>query len=137
MTVTRGDKLTHGENLIPRYLYLPAEDRENFNIGQYFELSNKFIEESRKFTNVLIHCVAGISRSATLVAAYIMGKYNHTAHDAIAFVKRRRNKVYISLFRYHQIEDFVSSCEKSNQQMCQKRSKMTKKPFQVLLKSKR
>lgn len=109
MTVTRGDKLSHGENLIPRYLYLPAEDKENFNIGQYFELSNKFIEESRKFTNVLIHCVAGISRSATLVAAYIMGKYNHTANDAIAFVKRRRNKVYFLLFRYHQIEDFVSS----------------------------
>lgn len=40
--------------------------------------------------NVLVHCTQGTSRSPTIVAAYLMAKYDLTADYALEFVKRRR-----------------------------------------------
>lgn len=74
ITANLRGKLTHPAKEIPRYLYLPVQDLDSFNIVQYFDLSSNFIEESRRRTNVLVHCTAGVSRSATLVAAYIISK---------------------------------------------------------------
>lgn len=39
---------------------------------------------------VLVHCVMGRSRSATLVLAYVMMKHNLTVVDAIEHVRQRR-----------------------------------------------
>ena len=67
-----------GKNLadkIPKhieYLYVPVVDHESCNISVFFKDSFEFIEEERKRTNVLVHCMAGVSRSVTLVIAYIM-----------------------------------------------------------------
>ena len=67
-----------GRNLsdrIPKhieYLYVPAVDSERFDISFYFSDTCEFIMEERKRTNVLVHCMAGISRSVTLVMAYLM-----------------------------------------------------------------
>lgn len=40
--------------------------------------------------NVLVHCVMGRSRSATLVLAYLMMKHNLSVVDAIEHVRQRR-----------------------------------------------
>ena len=42
----------------------------------YFDSTIEFIDKNRKNTNVLVHCVKGISRSATIVIAYIMWKFH-------------------------------------------------------------
>ena len=47
----------------------------------------KFIEKARKFTNVLVHCFAGVSRSSTAVIMYLMRKNNWTLEKAYYFVK--------------------------------------------------
>ena len=45
------------------------------NISKYFILSNKFIEEAlNNGGNILVHCYAGVSRSASFVIAYLMHK---------------------------------------------------------------
>lgn len=36
---------------------------------------------------VLVHCVSGISRSATIVLAYLMIKKNQTIRDAIETIR--------------------------------------------------
>ena len=41
--------------------------------------------------NVLVHCMAGISRSASLVIYYFMKKYNINFDDALKMVKGKRN----------------------------------------------
>lgn len=40
--------------------------------------------------NVLVHCVVGISRSATLIIAFLMIKKGISAEDALRFVFQRR-----------------------------------------------
>ncbi|CAD8133732.1 unnamed protein product [Paramecium octaurelia] len=51
---------------------IEADDDENFQIIQHFQKAIKFIEQNLKSTNVLVHCFAGVSRSATIVCAYLM-----------------------------------------------------------------
>lgn len=38
----------------------------------HFDTAINFIHESLKETNILVHCMAGVSRSVTLVLAYLI-----------------------------------------------------------------
>lgn len=79
--------------MLPWYLYLPADDHETFNIAKFFEESYDFIDRFLQETNVLVHCLAGVSRSVSLVIAYLMKKHGHDYRKAYHFVKGKRNKV--------------------------------------------
>ena len=65
------------------YLKIVIDDEENEDIAKYFTICNKFI--SYNFQNTLVHCHQGISRSATIVIAYLMNTYR-TNFD-VAFQK--------------------------------------------------
>ncbi|CAD8109567.1 unnamed protein product [Paramecium sonneborni] len=82
------------QTYLQNYLHIYLEDCESENIARHFENSNQFIEKARQTGNVLVHCMAGISRSATLVAAYLMKKNNMSAQDAIRLLERKRWQVY-------------------------------------------
>ena len=52
---------------------IKAGDMPGYNLSQHFEETWQFIEEAREVkSKVLVHCVAGVSRSATIVIAYLM-----------------------------------------------------------------
>jgi dual specificity MAP kinase phosphatase len=56
-----------------KFLRLPVRDAGDENILIYFDRAIAFIEEARCLgSGVLVHCFAGISRSATIAIAYIM-----------------------------------------------------------------
>ncbi|KJE95743.1 protein-tyrosine-phosphatase [Capsaspora owczarzaki ATCC 30864] len=66
-------------------------DSFNENISKVFETAFAFIDEAiQAKQRVLVHCLAGISRSATITIAYMMRTYRMRLHDAYAFVKQRR-----------------------------------------------
>ncbi|XP_059215566.1 dual specificity phosphatase 29-like [Centropristis striata] len=74
------------------YFGVEADDKPSFNISPYFCPATQFIHEalSDPQNNVLVHCVMGRSRSATLVLAYLMMKHSLTVVDAIEHVRQRR-----------------------------------------------
>uniref|UniRef100_A0A3Q2QGZ5 Dual specificity protein phosphatase n=1 Tax=Fundulus heteroclitus TaxID=8078 RepID=A0A3Q2QGZ5_FUNHE len=72
-----------------KYLGVEADDKPTFNISQYFFLAAEFIHEALSH-KVLVHCVMGRSRSATLVLAYLMMKHSLTVVEAIEHVRQHR-----------------------------------------------
>ena len=78
---------------MPNYLYLPADDIESFDIGQFFEKTNIFIEKNRRKTNVLVHCVHGVSRSASIILAYLMRRYQKGLEMSLLEIKKIRPKI--------------------------------------------
>ena len=85
--------IQYDKTIIEDYLYIPADDYEQFDLSQFFQKACDFIEKNRKKTNVLVHCMAGISRSATLVVAYLMKKYGYSMNSILTLLKRKRSIV--------------------------------------------
>lgn len=79
------------ENQGIKYHRLPATDCGEQNLRQYFDEAFAFIDEARcSGSNVLIHCHAGISRSATVTIAYIMKHTLMSMIDTYRYVKGKR-----------------------------------------------
>ncbi|CAK84908.1 unnamed protein product (macronuclear) [Paramecium tetraurelia] len=76
------------------YQQIILDDNENANISRHFEICFDFIEKARSVGNVLVHCMAGISRSATIVAAYLMKKHCVSSKEALSQLQRKRWQVY-------------------------------------------
>ncbi len=65
------------------------------NIMMYFKDSFNFIEEcSKSKGKILIHCFAGISRSSTIVIAYLIYKYKMNIYEAIKHTQKQRSIVH-------------------------------------------
>ena len=74
-----------------RHLHIPIQDNLNEEISNYFEEFIIFLNEAfRKEETVYVHCMAGISRSASFVIAYCMENMNIDLHNAQQFVKEKR-----------------------------------------------
>ncbi|KAJ7626310.1 protein-tyrosine phosphatase-like protein [Mycena polygramma] len=78
---------------VEKHLTLPMMDDELFDILQYLPTTCRFIQEGLNAGGkVLVHCVMGISRSATVVCAYLMFSQQISAAQAIRMVRTRRPK---------------------------------------------
>lgn len=70
---------------------LEMRDHEEEEIRYTFIPLYRFIEQERKAgRNVLIHCAAGISRSAALLISYMMNKYQATFENCYDHVSKKR-----------------------------------------------
>jgi protein-tyrosine phosphatase len=76
------------------YLYIPAVDHESFDLAPFFPTAIELLASETRRTNVLVHCMAGVSRSATLVIAYFMHSRSLPFKDAFNLVKSRRKIVF-------------------------------------------
>jgi hypothetical protein len=75
-----------------QYKSIPLRDHAYENILIHFDSTAKFISEAIKSNGrVLVHCQAGVSRSASVVIAYLMKSKNMKVNDAIAYVTERRS----------------------------------------------
>jgi protein-tyrosine phosphatase len=74
------------------YLYIEARDHEKENISQHFKKAASFIENAlNSGTGVLIHCMAGVSRSPTILASFYILKRKKDAVQALSFIQLSRS----------------------------------------------
>ena len=71
--------------------YVNLYDRDDAPIGDHFESCVAFIREAISGGGgVYVHCFAGISRSPSMVAAYLIAEHGMSALVALDFIKARR-----------------------------------------------
>ncbi|MBN3272019.1 DUS4 phosphatase, partial [Polyodon spathula] len=75
-----------------QYKCIPVEDNHKADISSWFIEAIEYIDSIKSFNGrVLVHCQAGISRSATICLAYLMKKKLLKLEEAFEFVKQRRS----------------------------------------------
>nr|XP_022905968.1 dual specificity protein phosphatase MPK-4-like [Onthophagus taurus]XP_022908639.1 dual specificity protein phosphatase MPK-4-like [Onthophagus taurus] len=78
-------------NITSKFIQLSDQPKED--LLSHFTNSIEFINNGISKGNVLVHCYFGVSRSATIIIAYIMKKYNLNYTEALKKVKKRRSIV--------------------------------------------
>uniref|UniRef100_A0A3Q0R2D7 Dual specificity protein phosphatase n=1 Tax=Amphilophus citrinellus TaxID=61819 RepID=A0A3Q0R2D7_AMPCI len=90
-----------------RYKQIPISDHWSQNLSQFFPEAISFIDEARsKQCGILVHCLAGISRSVTVTVAYLMQRLNLSLNDAYDFVKRKKSNISPNFNFMGQLLDF-------------------------------
>lgn len=75
-----------------KYLCIIASDCAAQDLSQYFPECIDFIHKARLANGgVLVHCLAGVSRSVTITAAYIMTVTNFGWRDTLQAIRGARN----------------------------------------------
>ncbi|CAN1170611.1 Dual specificity protein phosphatase 12 [Linum perenne] len=66
---------------------VPIRDTESEDLLDYLEVCLDFIDRSRKEGSVLVHCFAGVSRSAAIITAYLMRSEQLSLEDALKSIR--------------------------------------------------
>lgn len=102
-----GDYVMHPD--VP-HLIVPIRDHASEPIHEHFDDCINFIAQTEGA--VLVHCAAGVSRSATIVMAYLIAKQDMTYQEAHQHVKACRPIVRPNDGFRRQLEDFWLSLKK-------------------------
>ena len=86
---TMNSVCSHPEHATIARLQIEIDDGWYQNISQYFQSTFDFIEQNIA-GGIYVHCHAGVSRSATIVIAYIMQKQRISFNEAYQLVKSKR-----------------------------------------------
>ncbi|CAF0840724.1 unnamed protein product [Adineta steineri] len=88
-------------------IHIPMPDEPRTNIKQHFDRTNELLHGIyEKQERCLVHCAAGVSRSATIVLAYLMKYHHNTLKEAFYYLIEKRPQVWpnegflLQLIRY-------------------------------------
>ncbi|KAJ7065208.1 protein-tyrosine phosphatase-like protein [Mycena amicta] len=76
-----------------RKLHISVADRSDVDISQYLTQTTAFIAAAlaeSEDNNVLVHCFQGVSRSATVVCAYLVATTSMSSSESIGYVQGKR-----------------------------------------------
>lgn len=85
------------------YLQIEIADSPNSNIVDHVPQALSFIAAGLRSGKILVHCAAGVSRSASIVISYIMVKYSYEFDVAKALVKSKRGCIWPNMGFQRQI----------------------------------
>ncbi|CAB0033094.1 unnamed protein product [Trichogramma brassicae] len=100
-----------------KYMKIPISDHWSANLASFFPQAIQFIEEARSADKgVLVHCLAGISRSVTVTMAYLMHKCNLSLNDAFNLVRSRKSNIAPNFHFMEQLHSFEGELRDQRQQ---------------------
>lgn len=113
---THDKGMSDDENLDGGFEYktFPLRDIPGEQIHECFQECNKYIDSVLMLNpdnKVYIHCVCGVSRSSTLLSAYLMFKEGLTAKDAVELIQNCRSKVQPNDGFMEQLENYEKHLE--------------------------
>jgi len=76
------------------YYHIDVHDLNNTNLISHFHKCAKFIDDGIQSGGVLVHCRMGISRSSTIIIAYLMERHKMTLRTAVQHTREKRAIIY-------------------------------------------
>ena len=107
--INESQLLKYSDNIEHKLINVADIPRQN--IIQYFGECLMFIDDNNK--KVLVHCYAGVSRSATIVIAYIMWKNQLDYAEASKYLERIRPIIFPNYGFVRQLEIFDKLLKKN------------------------
>jgi len=100
-----------------QFVYLKQEiyDLVEYNIMQHFAETNEFISRAEGQGNVFVHCAMGISRSATIVLAYLMQRHRWKAAKALRYLKSKHPDAQPNIGFLQQLKSYEGTLVDSGQ----------------------
>ena len=75
------------------YLKLDLIDKEDFDLIPFIDEAIEFIKNTDEINKVLVHCQFGVSRSASILIAFLMKEKNINYDEALTIIKGKRPQV--------------------------------------------
>ncbi len=75
-------------------------------ILKYLPIIHRYVKNNKK---ILIHCYAGMQRSASIVAAYLMIYENYTLDNAISYIRSKRNIAFRPGVNFRQALEYIEN----------------------------
>ncbi|KZV74576.1 phosphatases II [Peniophora sp. CONT] len=91
-------------------LHIHLADRFDTDILTHLPNTTDFIRnalEESKSNKVLVHCMMGVSRSATVVCAYLISHHKMSAREAVTFTRDQRTVVRPNIGFAKQLEEYA------------------------------
>lgn len=91
----------------PEYMRVPIKDTRESNLIEYFDTVADLIENTRQNDGKsLVHCVAGVSRSTSLVLAYLMKYSDMSLKQAFQHVRSIRPQIRPNMGFFKQLIEY-------------------------------
>ncbi|RZF42962.1 hypothetical protein LSTR_LSTR004264 [Laodelphax striatellus] len=98
-----------------KYMNIPITDHWSQNLASFFPKAIEFIDEARgQNKGVLVHCLAGVSRSVTVTVAYLMARHQLSLNDAFCLVRARKSNIAPNFHFMEQLHTFERQLNDAN-----------------------
>lgn len=108
-----------GHVAVPRNIHLQhvqcnLEDLPFAELVDKLPGTTKFIRDALRDPNarVLVHCVEGVSRSTSVVCAYLIAEYGYTTERAIQYVKLKRRSAEPNFGFVQQLREYADKLQR-------------------------
>jgi hypothetical protein len=99
---------------------IPIKDLYDYPIINHFDESIQWISQKRdEKINILVHCHAGVSRSATVIIAYLIRTNGWSPVEALKYVQQRRERVKPNASFWAQLTEYYNYWRQQNQKLGQ------------------
>jgi len=90
---------------------VPLDDFPFSELAAHLPVTTTFLHNALRDPNakVLVHCVQGISRSASVVSAFLIAEYGWTPAQAIQYIKSKRRTAEPNFGFVSQLQEYANS----------------------------